>query len=427
MKKKMQLGKSQGNRNSFISNTFMQYLMTFATYAFPLITFPYLTRVLEPAMYGVITFMTATVSYFQLFVDFGFNLSATKDISENRNDKKYIGDILGTVTEARMLLALIGVVIYSVLIFYIPLLRENILLSYLYFGAIMLSVWLPDYLFRGIEQMGILTVRFVASKTVATILIFVLVTSPKDVMWIPILNILASLIAVVMTWYAIKKRLKIDVHYSGIRNIKTKLQESSIYFVSTFATTAYGAINTFMLGVMALPDEQIAYWGVSYTLISAAQSMFSPIINSLYPHMVAKKDFNIVKIILKILMPAIIVSTIAVFYFADQIILLFAGKDYVEAVPVFKALLLVLVFSFPAMLIGFPVLGVIGKVRQTTATTILSGAFHVAGLLIFVLIGKFTIFNIAVLRSCSEGILLGARMALLVRLKSSKQKLQIFT
>jgi len=396
--------------------------LTFAVYAFPLVTFPYLTRVLKPDVYGLITFLTATVSYFHLFVDFGFNLSATKDIAENQNDKKYIGEVLGTVIEAKIFLVLLTVCLYSVLVFSIPLMKENVLLSYLYLGTVVLSIWLPDFLFRGIEQMGILTIRFVASKTVATILIFVLVDSPKDVIWIPLLNILASLIAIVMTFYEIKKKLKIKAYYTGIRNVIKKLQESSVYFLSTFATTAYGAINTFMLGVMELPVEQIAYWGVAYTLISAAQSMFSPIINSIYPHMVAKKDFNLIKKILKIFMPLIIIASILLFYFAGQIIFLFAGNDYVEAVPVFRALLPVLIFSFPAMLIGFPVLGVIGKVKQTTATTILSGAFHVVGLFIFVLIGKFSVFNVSVLRSCTEGILLSARAVLLI---SSRKCLSI--
>ncbi|MDD4601008.1 MAG: oligosaccharide flippase family protein [Negativicutes bacterium] len=406
------------NRTSFLSNTFMQYLMTLATYVFPLITFPYFTRILEPKTYGVITFITATMTYLQLLVDFGFNLSATKDIAENQTDEKYIGVVLGTVTEAKMFLLLLSFVIYSVLIFNIPLLKKNILLSYLYFGPIILSVWIPDYLFRGIEQMGMITVRFVASKTVATVLTFVLVLSPKDVMWIPILNILASLITVALTWYQIKKRLKINIYFVTIHTVKEKLQESFIYFVSSFATTAYGAINTVMIGVLALPAEQIAYWGVSYTLITAAQFVFYPVINSLYPHMAARRDFDLVKMILKLFMPAIIVTTIAVFYFAAPIILFFSGKNYAEAVPVFRAMLFVLVFSFPAMVIGFPVLGVIGKVKQTTTTTILSGIFHVVGLFLLAFVGKFTVVNIAILRSCTEGMLLGTRMTLLVRYRS---------
>jgi len=401
------------NRRRFISNTFMQYLMIFATYAFPLVTFPYLTRILKPEMYGVITFLTATVNYFQLFIDFGFNLSATKDIAANQNDKNFIGFILGVVIEAKMFLVLLALILYSVLVFHVPLMRKNILLSFLYFGTVILSIWLPDYLFRGIEKMGILTVRFVISKTVATILVFVFIASPKDVLWIPILNILASSIAVGMTYYALRKRLDIRAHYTGVRNVMTKLQESSIYFCSTFATTAYGAINTFMLGVMALPADQIGYWGVAYTLISSAQSMFSPIINSVYPHMVAKKDFNLINTLLKILMPAIIIISMLVFCFSENIILLLAGKAYVEAVPVLRALIFVLIFSFPAMLIGFPVLGVVGKVKQTTATTILSGGFHVLGLSLFALTGRFTVLNIAVLRSCTEAVLLGARMILL--------------
>lgn len=58
--------------NRFIKNTLMQYVMTFAQVAFPLITFPYLTRILKPEIYGVVIFLIAFTSYAQLFVDFGF-------------------------------------------------------------------------------------------------------------------------------------------------------------------------------------------------------------------------------------------------------------------------------------------------------------------------------------------------------------------
>ena len=97
----------------FYWNTIMQYIMTFAQYVFPLITFPYLTRVLEPDLYGVITYMTATITYFQLVIDFGFNLSATKEIAEKQEDKKHIGMVLGSVIQAKIFLLIGSFIVYT--------------------------------------------------------------------------------------------------------------------------------------------------------------------------------------------------------------------------------------------------------------------------------------------------------------------------
>ena len=87
---------------------------------------------------------------------------------------------------------------------FIPKLNENKLLAYLYMGTVVLSIWLPDYMFRGIEKMEIITVRFLLSKMVTTVLTFVLVRSKSDMLWIPILNMIGSLVAICLTWHHIK-------------------------------------------------------------------------------------------------------------------------------------------------------------------------------------------------------------------------------
>lgn len=399
----------QTPKKRFYINTVMQYVMTFARYVFPLITFPYLTRVLEPDTYGIITYMTSTIVYFQIFIDFGFNLSATKDIAEHQSDNEYIGAVTGTVIQSKILLFMSSMAAYAVMILFIPILSNNMLLSILYMLSVALSIWLPDFLFRGIEKMEIITIRFLLSKSVTTALTFVAVKSKDDILWIPILNIIGSLIAIGLTWYHIKFILQIRTKYGSFADVWKNVSSSGVYFLSTFATTAFGATNTFMLGAMALPEAQIAYWGVSFNIISAAQSLYSPIVNSLYPHMVAKRDFKLVKKILYIFVPAIMVTAAAVFFFSDFVIGVFSGTQYLDAVPVFRGLLPVLVFSFPAMVIGFPVLGVLGKVKETTATTIISAVFHILGLILLIVIGKFSVLNVAILRSVTEFVLLGTR------------------
>jgi PST family polysaccharide transporter len=193
------------------------------------------------------------------------------------------------------------------------------------------------------------------------------------------------------------------------------MKVSAIYFISTFATTAYGITNTFIFGIMNLPPSQIAYWGVSFTLISAAQSLYSPIISSLYPHMAARKDFQLLKRIIIILVPINIILVVFLFKFTYPIIMIISGLEYVDAVQVFRLLLPVLVFSFPAMLIGFPLLGIIGRVKELTTTTIISAVFHILGLLFLILIEKFNVFNVAILRSLTEFVLLCTRMYLIIK------------
>jgi len=332
-------------------------------------------------MFGVVTFLTASVSYFQLLIEFGFNLSVTKKIAERQKDNNFIGIILSNTLFAKLLLFLVSIIIYSLLIPLIDILNQNIALTYLYMLNVFVMIFLPDFLFRGLEQMQIITIRFLVAKSISTILIFLLIKNDSNVIFIPIIDTIGSLVAVFLTWYQIKK-LKIIVKFTSIRSVYIEIKDASIYFLSTFATTAFGATNTFILGIVALSPVDVAYWGVSYKLINSAQSLYSPIVNSLYPRIAANKNFKLVKKVLLVLMPLIVLTTLLVYLFSNEIITTIAGNNYIAATPIFRALLPVLIFSFPALLLGFPVLGNIGKVKETTFSTIFSALFHISGLLL---------------------------------------------
>jgi len=200
------------------------------------------------------------------------------------------------------------------------------------------------------------------------------------------------------------------------------MSESSIYFVSAFATTAFGVTNTFLFGVMNLPASQIAHWGVSYTLIGAIQSLYSPIVSSLYPHVAARRDFRLVKKIVISMVPANAICVLLLFLLSDFVILVFSGSDYLDAVPIFKWLLPVLVFSFPAMIIGFPFLGIADKISKLTVTTIISAVFHLFGLMFLILIDEFNVLNVAILRSSTEFVLLVSRVYMAMQLRRRMQK-----
>lgn len=398
----------------FYKNTAMLYMMTLATYIFPLITLPYLTRVLEPDYYGIITYMTATVSYFQIFIDFGFNFSATKKISQNRENKQYVAKVISSTIRAKFILVIISFAAFSLLIPFITILKDNIFLAYLYFLSAAISIFLLDFLYRGIEKMEIITLRYVSAKLVSTGLTFVLVSSKEDLIFVPILNILGSLFAIILTWIHVKKSLKLKIIPASFRQAWKDLKVSAIYFVATFTTTAFGATNTFVMGIINMPPEQIAGWTVSYQLVSAVQSAFGPIVNSLYPHMAAKKDFKLAKRVLIIAEPIIMVGTVVAMLLSGFIINIFAGSGYEGAIPILTLLLPLLIFSFPAQIIGFPVLGVIGKEKQTTRTTIVAAIFHIISIALLMLFNQFTLINLAILR-CTTEFLLFAQRAWILR------------
>ena len=388
-------------------NMAMQYLMSIAQYIFPLLTFPYLTRLLEPEGYAIIVYMGGIVIYFQHIIDFGFTLSSTKDIAQMQGKPSEIEKVWGSTTQAKMLLSVVSIVLFSCIIPFISIMRDNLLISYLFLFTPLLSVFLPDYLFRGLEDMGVITIRFVVTKSISTALTFILVRGREDILLIPLLSIASSMVAIVLTQIQIKKKYHLKMRIVKMKEVISNIRESWTYFISTIATTAFGVFNTFMLGIMpTVSMTDIGYWGAFYTIIGAAQGLYVPIVNSIYPHMAKVKDFIFIKKILWFFMPAIIVTSVLTWVFAKDIINILCGSEYLAGLQLFRLMVPLLIISFPVLILNFPVLGATGNIKETAKLTIMGACFHISALVVIAAIGRFTVENVAIIRVLTEAMLL---------------------
>ena len=393
--------------NKLTKNTFMLGLLNASKMLFPLFTFPYLTRVLSIDGYALMVYVRAVMSYFQMWIDFGFMLSATKKIVLAGSDIALINRIVSNTIAAKLVLFIIGSTAVIAVSLCIPLLRQNLLFVWLSTGGVFLSCFIVDYLFRGLEKMHEITIRFVTVKGVSTVLTFVFIHSDKDLLKIPLLDILSSLIALALIYFQLKK-----YHISFVRphliHVWHHLKESFEYFLSNVAVTAFGALNTLLIGIF-LPEADIAIWSVAFQLVVVSQMGYGPIIDAVYPEMMRSKNLTLIKKILWFIMPIILVGCIILYIAAPFIFTLVAGNKYLPAVPIFRLMLPVVLFAFPAMLCGWPSLGAIGKVRQTTLTTVLSACTQCIGLGGLILFNQFTLPAIAIARNLTEVVLLGTR------------------
>ncbi len=393
--------------NRFIKNSLALYAMTLAKLVFPLLTLPYLTRVLSVDVYGRVAYVKSLMSYFQVIVDFGFMLSGTKEIAQNVTDKKKLGYIVGEVTSARIFIASICFLILLVMTFSMQILRPIKIYTYLSFMTVGLSIFLQDYLFRGLEKMEIISLRYVLMRGISTATTFVLIKENDDILWIPLLDCLASIVAIVLI-YKVIKQLDICIRVQRIRNIFVEIKVSFLYFVSNMATTIFGAFNTVLIG-SSLSTSDVAFWSVCMQLISAVQALYTPITDSIYPQMIKNKNYKFIRRVELICLPFLIVGCGFTFFMSDWILGIVAGTAYQEASIVLKYLVPVLFFSFFAMLFGWPTLGAINKEKEVMITTVSAAVFQVVGLIILLVCNKFNLLAIAVLRSFTEIILALAR------------------
>lgn len=392
---------------SFLKNTVSLYLMNIVKLLFPLLTLPYLTRVLSTDSYGVVTYVKSFIVYVQLIIDFGFLLSATKKIIFAGDDKKEIGIITGDTLVEKIILSILATIFFLIVIFFVPILKEYKAFSLFYLIATLITIFLFDFMFRGLEKMHLISVPYIISKSITTFFTFMLVKGDNQLLLIPILEGIGNIVAVIISLYFVKQ-LDIKIYFSSFSKWIKDLKESSIYFISNFATTIFGALTTVIAGAY-LSMSNIAYWGICMQVLSAAKSLYNPITNSLYPHMLKEKDINFIKKINKLMLIPMIIGSFIVIFGANNIMKAIGGVKYIEAGIILKILLPAFIFSFYSMLYGWPVLGAIGKVKETTTTTVFSSIFQLCFLTILIVINRFNLYTLAISCSLSEVILFIAR------------------
>ena len=396
--------------NRIVQNTAMLYIMNIAKLIFPLVTQAYLARVLDPeGGFAVYTYVRNSVmTYVQLVIDFGFLLSATRAIAQIREDREQVGRIVGHVMVGKGVLSLAALAVLAILSIFIPLLGNNPVYTALSFVQAVTTIFLVDFLFHGLERMHVITVRYFITRVITVALTFLLIKDDGDLLLIPLLEIIGNLAAIIWVWRDIRK-VGIPVAFRSWKETWAMLKDSFIYFLSDIASTAFGALNTLIIGIV-MSERDVSIWGIAMTFVSAVQMMYTPITNSIYPHMVREKSLGVIKKVLMIFLPIVIVGCVVVWFGAELLVLLLAGENLLDAAPLLRWLIPLLFISFLAAIFGWPVLGAIGKSRETTITTVTAAAAQVIGLVVLLALDRFNFFNLAMLRAGTDLLLTVHRM-----------------
>ena len=402
------------NERTLAKNTVMLYVMQISGYVFPLLTFPYLTRVLGAEKYGTVVFANSIMSYFTIFIEFGFLISGTNSCSLAADDKDKLGRITFGIIQAKCILSILAAAVLFAGCAFVQKMRQDFQFFALSFGGIFLTVFLPDFLFRGIEKMSVITYRVLASKAVYTAVIFAFVRKGSDYFLVPVATIGANLVAIILTWIEIFRKRMIVFSAVPAKAVLLRLRESSLFFLSRIATTFYTSLNTVLLG-FKFPAAVVGQYGAANAIANTCRSLMSPISDSIYPYMVKRKNFVLVKKLLLLLEPLVIVCCALLWFFSPRAVRVVCGAGYEHAVPMLRAMLPIVAVTLPAYLCGYPVLGALGKLKWANLSVVISASFHVVGLVVLAVAGQVGFIQVIALTCCTQFLELGIRMAVIFR------------
>lgn len=399
--------------NTFYKNTLWQYGLQILKYLFPLLLIPYLTRILGTEGYAVYAYVLSFMGVVQTIADFGFTLSGTKKVVDLRGDTAALSRLVGAITVARLMLLCGLFVCVMVVTRFIPIMAENTVYVIWAFFATAGRTVLPDFIFQGNERMGPLTTRYFASKGVQVALTILLVRGPGDLIFVAVADVLSEIFDIAWSYRAQKRMFGVGIARPTFKESFEELRVSAIYCVSNVSSSLFSGFTTVIIGLAITSKTDIAFWSLTLTTVNAVQSLYTPIANSLYPHMIKNKDFGFARKLALVALPALVLGTVAYCALSKPIMLVLGGPEYVGGAHVMWMISPIFIFSFYGILIGWPVLGAMGRVKELTVSTLFTGIVNVVSLLALYLAGLITLDVICVVRWVGDALLLLARVFML--------------
>ncbi|HLJ49459.1 MAG TPA: flippase [Bryobacteraceae bacterium] len=278
----MRIHPRQIARSKLVHNVVALYGVQVGRKIVPLISIPYLARVLGPAGWGKVAFITAIAEFLVIAIEFGFNISATREVARNRDCPNKCGEIMAGVLGAQAVLALVGAAAVMLLTRALPLLNgETALVAGGVFYGVMQG-FAPLWFFLGLERMRLSSALEVAGKfgMLGGLLLFV--HSPADGWKVMALSGIAPGITTIAA-LALAYRT-IPLHRPTIALVRSALRMGWPMFLFRSAESLYGVANTFLLGLFTGP-EIVGYFASAEKMSKAAYGLLNPIRDAIFPRL----------------------------------------------------------------------------------------------------------------------------------------------
>jgi PST family polysaccharide transporter len=311
------------------------------SYILPLINIPYLLRVIGPEHYGLIAFSQAVMAYFVTLNDYGFNLSATRELAVHRDDPVVRSELYSAVMAIKCTLCLVSFLILCALVHLVPRFHSNGSVFFASFGIVVGTMMFPQWFFQGIEKMYWISVVNLAANLIFTFGIYFLVRHPSDYLIAAIVQAAGKVLAGILGLVILFSTEHVKLSVPTLAQIRHRLSDGWHLFMSSAAATLYTSSNAVVLGFVS-GMTQVGYFSAAYKIFAAGQGLVSPMCQAIYPH-VCSLAHRSRELAVNYLRKAMVViggitffGGLLVIVLAKPIVLLAMGSKYMASVPVLE-------------------------------------------------------------------------------------------
>ncbi|WP_162627181.1 oligosaccharide flippase family protein [Aeromonas media] len=398
------------------SNIVALIFVQLSNYLAPLLVLPYLSRVLGVDGFGVIAIALSACAIALIATDFGFNLSATYWIAQNRDDEVCISQYIGAIFFIKVVLCFIFLMLlwgYSE-ISHGNLLSKHYLIPWIGF-VVVSQTFQATWFFQGIEKMNNVTFFTVTAKLSYLLLVFCFVDTVGDERWVLICLAISNVFASFFSMFLIYKE-GYAVKFSGYSYAWRVFKDSAPFFLSRAAVSVYTSASTFIIGSIS-GAHQAAIYSSSEKLYQAGQGVTSPITQSLFPYITRSKDIATFYRVVFLSAIPMTIGCIVCYLYAGDILGMFYGADFVSSTKVLQVFMICLVVNYISVNFGYPAFSSIGRVDVANKTVMLASLIQFLSLSVLFYLNDISAYNVAISVLIVECIVMFLRVSLFIHMR----------
>lgn len=403
---------------SAVKNGLWLYVLQMFNTVIPLITLPYITRILGAEEYGIFSIAFNLIGYFMVIVEYGFGMSGARKASLSTN----IQDLNTTFTAIILSRALLCFICFVSALGYSNIFMQNekqrgclILLFLIPLGTVLQQNWL----FQGLQRMKYITIASVVARIISLICIFGFVKTSNDLSQYCIFYASTTIIVgIVGTYFALHK-IKVKFVKLSWRDVLAELKDGWYVFTTSLSSKIFNTFGITVMGIM-VAEYYVGIYSAIQKIPQMILLIWSPISQVLYPIASQKMTFSYkdgrryVKRIEKIILPIFLLLIILVGFFAKPFIRIAFGQEYAAYYYIIYPLLFWLVFGILNNFNGIQTLLAGGYSKEYSRCFLFGVVFNVVFNIVFVKL--WGIIGAALAPALSEflfGLLLVRRIHLL--------------
>lgn len=347
-------------KKSLKLNFILHNLRLFLTFTVPLVTFPYITRILGPINIGKVDFANSIVNYFVLFATLGIPTYGIREISNHRNSQYGLTRTVAELSVIQLITTLFSVIFYIVLVLLVPKFSEQKLLFLIIAPNIIFSAFGYEWFYIGIEDQSYITIRFIIIKFIQVFLIFLLVKEQNDFLEYAVILISLNGISSFFNIYRLNKYIKF---YKVIRiDLRKHIKPIILMFISVIAISIYNQLDITMVGIL-VGEREVGLYTTANKLIRIIISLVTSMGIVILPRLTNDLEtgnlegykYHIKKSLSFILFlgfPLVLGLNII----SDEFVFLLAGKEFSESSFSMRLLSPIILIVGLAQFVGFQIL-----------------------------------------------------------------------